>query len=118
MAVSQVGDAGDAVRSDVRRPVDGGDDEDGAGKGGRRFKQAGTPNLHLVIPFPVWRTHSEGRRHSFLFGLSFACASWLEGATARSGRTIMRTASGGQGAPSAPLSARAPARRAPRRAKA
>jgi hypothetical protein len=47
-----IGDAGYAVNRGVRRVVDDRDDEDGVRKGGRRFKQAGTPNLHLLHSFP------------------------------------------------------------------
>jgi hypothetical protein len=63
---SKIGDAGDAVGSGVRRLVDDSDDEDGVGKGGRRFKQAaGTPNLHLVHSFPCL-AHTQRAQPAFL----------------------------------------------------
>jgi hypothetical protein len=52
MDASTSGDAGNVVRTVVRRVVDDCDDEDEVRKGGRRFKQAGTLNLHLVDSFP------------------------------------------------------------------
>lgn len=52
MDASKFGDAKDAVRSGVRRRVDDSDDGDEVRKGGRRFKQAGTLNLHLLHSFP------------------------------------------------------------------
>ena len=67
MDANTSGGAGCVVRKGVRRDVDGCDDEDEVRKGGRRFKQAGTPNLHLL---PVWRAARDGSRHSFLFSVS------------------------------------------------
>jgi hypothetical protein len=69
MAASASGDGGSSVRNGMRRKVDYCDDGDDVRKGGRRFKMAGTPNLHLhSFPCLVDRAR-DGSRHSFPFSV-------------------------------------------------
>jgi hypothetical protein len=63
VGASTTGDAGHAARGGVRRAGGDSDDEDDVRKGGRRFKQAGTPNLHLLHSFPCladWQRRDAG----------------------------------------------------------
>ena len=70
MAASASGDAGSSVRNEMRRMVDYCDDGDDVRKGGRRFKMAGTHNLHLLHSFPCLVDRArDGSRHSFPFSV-------------------------------------------------